>query len=168
MQKQRALLRATVSGELKDSDRKAHHPCHTPSSKSLERLLFEGTSAHTDTRDCAYAQTHASPWTRTHKRTSTCSGTHTHKREKGWSWRKKRDGAPAASSCLFLLPPHWLMSQGETKRGELHNRGNGVTWECNPRRGKKINTLLRPSGCGGAIYVSMFAVVHPQHVIDLH
>lgn len=118
MQKQRALLRATVSGELKDSDRKAHHPCHTPSSKSLERLLFEGTSAHTDTRDCAYAQTHASPWTRAHTNARAHTRAHTRIKEtKGWSWRKKRDGAPAASSCLFLLPPHWLMSQGETKRG---------------------------------------------------
>lgn len=57
MQKQRALLRGTVSGELKDSDGKAHHPRRTLSSESLERLLFDCTCVRACTRTHACVRT---------------------------------------------------------------------------------------------------------------
>lgn len=42
-----------VSGELKDSDGKAHHPCQTPSSKKSSRGHCSSVGAR------AYAPTHA-------------------------------------------------------------------------------------------------------------
>lgn len=125
-QKQSALLRCKwgVEGQPRES---TPHSSHTASSKSLKRLLCECTSVHTHT--------------------------HTNEREVGWRRGYMRDGAPAASSHLFLLPAHWLMSRGETERGGSCTTGekNWVTWECNPRQGKKINTLLSPSGCGSVL-----------------
>lgn len=115
MQKQRALLRGTVSGELKDSDGKAHHPRRTASSESLERLLFDCTHTHARTHACVRANKRDGAYLEVEVR-----------------WR---------SSCLLLLPARWLMSQRETWRGKMHSRGIGVTWECNPRQGEENKHL---------------------------